>query len=174
MGRGAHYPPGAVCGVVLKGILIVLACLQFLGILDLAQLLNLFHTDSVLLRNLSQCFAFSQITTWRNPAAGRPKPPGGDNEKARTASPRWASDRFCCSGLPGTRAHLWGSRRVRSERKDSRGTSDSTLHLKEAGGLLIKNPSRPPTRLLEFDQQAAATGDLLTNLQIFEKVRIKD
>ena len=34
MGRGAHYPPGAGCGVVLKGILIVLACLQFLGILE--------------------------------------------------------------------------------------------------------------------------------------------
>src|SRR5215475_6817110 len=35
-----------------------LTCLQFLGILDFVQLLNLFHTDSILLRNLNQCFSF--------------------------------------------------------------------------------------------------------------------
>ena len=71
MGRGAHYPPGAGSGVV-NGDFDRLACLQFLGILDLVQLLNLFHTDSVLLRNLSQCFAFCQtcVLTIRTRAAG--------------------------------------------------------------------------------------------------------
>ena len=59
MGRGARYPPGAGCGVV-KGILIVWHACSFLASSILFKLLNVFHTDSVLLRNLSQCFAFCQ------------------------------------------------------------------------------------------------------------------
>src|SRR6516225_8016463 len=60
MGRGAHYPPEAGCGVV-KEILIVWHACSFLASSILFRLLNLFHTDSVLLRNLSQCFAFCQM-----------------------------------------------------------------------------------------------------------------
>ena len=50
IGRGAHYPPGAGCGVV-KGILIVWHACSFLASSILFKLLNVFHTDSVLLRN---------------------------------------------------------------------------------------------------------------------------
>jgi hypothetical protein len=60
MGRGAHYPPGAGCGVA-KGILIVWHACSFLASSILFKLMNVFHTDSVLLRNLSSMFRLSPV-----------------------------------------------------------------------------------------------------------------
>jgi len=56
-----------------KGILIVWHACSFLASSILFKLLNVFHSDSVLLRNLSQCFAFCQtcVLTIRTRASRR-------------------------------------------------------------------------------------------------------